>query len=136
MAIERRNPLPPGRYWVDIFDTDEPFGGGPLGFNIWLMQNSSSVTLLKREQTSSRLATGVAGWWYLFDVTRPVIWPRNKRFGLPTIVSPAATPTAQDTVQRPPPTTMSDEISRVVEPLRDAAIVALLVLIGAAMWRR
>ena len=20
MAIERRNPLPPGRYWVDVFD--------------------------------------------------------------------------------------------------------------------
>lgn len=113
MAIERRNPVPKGRYWVDIIDT--PINpGARLAFVAWIAQNAGNVVVVKREQFGA-LETGVPRDWYLFDVKLPVKWELNKGFGLPTIVKSAENPTAPvvtkaaDTRTEHKPRTITDE---------------------------
>jgi hypothetical protein len=107
MAVERRNPLPVGRYWVDQFETVGP-GAGILGFDMWLRRHDNEVRLLKREDFPAGFWGGPKHRvWYLFQVEQPVPWERG--WGFPTIVQSPAAPTAPpvtssaDTAQTPPP---------------------------------
>lgn len=68
MAIERRNPVPPGWYWQDIFRKDAP------GFNDWLRRHKGKVFVRK--------TTTGEPMWVLFEVRTPVVWEGP---GLPTI---------------------------------------------------
>lgn len=62
MAVERSNPLPVGRYWVDIPPSDT------LSFNIWKQTHRDLVKV-------RAVSTGANGWeWHLFDVLSPVLW--------------------------------------------------------------
>jgi|SRR5262245_7424249 len=88
MAVERANPLPQGRYWVDLSPDDL------LPFNVWLGQNKGSVAV----RASSKSATD--GWeWVLFDVVAPamVFWNGP---GYPTI-APADATSERDVKQIP-----------------------------------
>lgn len=105
-AIERRDPVPIGRYWVDITED----GSRPLVrhyFRQWLGEVKDKITVVKEERYSA-IPSGIARDWYLFDVVSPVSWPKGKGFGLPTIVQSKENPTApkvetsKDTAIRPP----------------------------------
>lgn len=62
MAVERRDPLPPGRYWVDIPPKDV------LAFNVWKNTHRDAVRV-------QRVSTGSNGWeWHLFEVLAPTPW--------------------------------------------------------------
>lgn len=39
MALERSNPLPPGRYWVDVSPADKP------AFDGWLAANRGALAV-------------------------------------------------------------------------------------------
>lgn len=134
MAIERKNPLPIGKYWVDIIPTK----AAPLAittFNAWLARNGRAVNVVDRKEESSTdlfNPSGKSHLWCLFSVTAPVKWETNQGWGLPTIAQSPTAPTAApvasqaDTVTRPPPPTASDMFS---EWFGDAkGLVGLLVL--------
>lgn len=88
-AVQRANPLPAGRYWVDVFAPDSD------AFNGWLSTNRLTVTVRQTEHYDSAPARD----WYLFEVKAPTPWAGP---GLPTIADASVT-SSSDTVQKPDP---------------------------------
>jgi len=137
MAVERRNPLPVGRYWVDILDPPKSTTSHILLFDAWLAGNRDKVALRRKEERGTTLwsldYSGVRDNWYLFDVLEPVEWPRDRGFGFPTIAQSPTAPkapkveTSADTVQRPPEPSISDDFSRLFDDIKTGA-VALVIL--------
>lgn len=132
MTIERRNPVPKGRYWVDIIDT-KSYPGARLFFYGWLARNRGKVEVVKKESFGA-LVTGAARDWYLFDVKLPVEWEKGQGFGLPTIVKSAENPTAPvvttaaDTGTRPPPPpSFSEQLSDMFQDAKTIAIIGILI---------
>jgi hypothetical protein len=133
MPIERRSPLPVGRYWVDIIDRR----GEVLEFDGWIKRGvaAGKLALIKREDkgttTWSLDYSGVRYTFYLFDVLEPVEWPKNKRWGYPTIARSEAHPeapkieTADDTGVRP---TVPSPIETINDFLGSAKTLALVAL--------
>jgi len=93
MSLQRKNPVPPGKYWVDMFTRSSK---GPMHFELWASQNKSSVTVEKSEPIEA--AGETKGRWYLFVVTNDVKWPKG--FGLPTVVKSPENPTAPDVKEK------------------------------------
>lgn len=86
MAVERRNPLPKGSYWIDIPPEDQK------AFDAW--RRNASVKTRATQRNSDD------GWtWYRFDVTAPVAWGG---WGFPTISDPNVDD-ERDVKQLPPP---------------------------------
>jgi hypothetical protein len=141
MAIERRNPVPKGRYWVDIIDT-KSYPGARLFFHAWLARNRGKVEVVKKESFGA-LITGAARDWYLFDVKIPVTWEKGQGFGLPTIVKSAENPTAPvvttsaDTGTRPPPPpSLSEQLSDMFADAKTIAFMALAVYVLTQTGKR
>jgi len=93
--VERANPLPIGKYWVDVFDKDAP------SFQGWLDSNKNAIHV-----DATQTFPAVTHWfepdepgrtWYLFSVKNPVQWEGP---GLPTIATKEVQ-VSGDTVQRP-----------------------------------
>jgi hypothetical protein len=114
MALERRNPLPVGLYWQDVFDKDHD------AFEDWLKRNHATVTSIRNEhfdaQSEAEMGVPTGGLpgrdWYLFQVTAPTKWEGP---GFPTKTTDANL-TSEDTVQRPdPPKPPEDVIEKVVK---------------------
>jgi hypothetical protein len=92
VAVERRNPLPAGRYWLDVF------GEQRAKFTAWRLLNGKAVRVLATESHD----TDPPRDWVRFDTTAPVPW--EAAFGFPTIVPAGAdVTTSGQTVQRPDP---------------------------------
>lgn len=100
-AVERANPLPPGRYWVDVFELDSP------NFSTWLATNKATVRIVSTEHHDAD-SGGPARDWVLFEVSAATPWNGP---GLPTIADPSVT-SSSDTVQRPDP---SPDVSTTLE---------------------
>lgn len=128
-ALERRSPLPPGRYWQDIFEKQA------RDWSAWVLPNidAGTVKILKDEHFKADplrdgswlpdvLAPGSPGKiaersWFLFEVLKPVDWPATK-LGFPTIAHPEVKSSA-DTALNPPGPTPLDEIG---EGLKDVLV--------------
>ena len=137
-ALERHNPLPPGRYWQDIFEKQG------LDWTAWVQPKiaDGSVVIEKVERfTIDPLHDG--SWlpaplqpdnfaaiaprvWVLFHVTRPVEWPAVK-LGFPTIADDAVK-TSADTATNPPGPSPGKEIA---DALLDNVVKPALYLGGA-----
>jgi hypothetical protein len=110
-AIERRNPLPVGKYWVDVFEKDQ------AAFRAWLTANRGSVQAQTTESFPANEG-GPARDWYLFSVTAPVTWNGP---GFPTIAGPGVQ-TSADTAERPQPEKdPTDKLSDYLKKLADDA---------------
>jgi len=151
-AIERRSPLPPGRYWQDIFNKQAP------DWNAWVAAHASGsigdtskdVVIEKVERfrrdplrdgswLPEILAPENAGtipdrMWVLFRVQRPVPWPATK-LGFPTIAE--GVQSSADTAENPPGPTPGEELEdaamRVVRPvlLFAGGLLAIKVLLSS-----
>ena len=80
MALERRNPLPVGRYAVSIqkrFVPEFTRFLGIVGRGIYLRQESYSVDPFTKQATIN----------YLFDVLNPLIPWDSTKYGYPTIAT-------------------------------------------------
>ena len=149
-AIERRNPLPPGRYWQDIFNKHAP------DWNAWIAEHGSGAIgdetkdvvvervdrfradpLRDGSWLPEILAPENAGtipdrMWVLFRVKRAVPWPATK-LGFPTIADETVQSSA-DTAENPPGLTPGEEIEaaamHVVRPVMYLAggLLALKIL--------
>ncbi len=100
-AMERQTPLPPRRYWVDVFSKDSE------RFTAWLKAHADTVHVRSTEHID---AGGHVRDWVLFDVSAPTPWEGP---GFPTIAGPEIKSSA-DTAQRPPPASASDILGEVV----------------------
>lgn len=119
--LERRNPLPPGRYWQDIFAAQAS------AWNAWLSENvaSGAVRVAKVEHFKpdplrsgewlpdafqpENAGTIPARTWVLFDVVTATPWPAVK-LGFPTIAD-SSVQTSSDTATNPPGPSPREELA-------------------------
>jgi len=131
MPMVRKNPLPPGRYWIFIQKASLDI------FEQWI--RSPSVTVEKREDSGGFWPfISPNESWFLFEISLPTPWPRG--VGFPNAADPS-THQATDVVDRPPPVTAKQIAKDIVETASEAAkgamtgtaIVAIIVIL---MMRR
>lgn len=121
MAIERRNPLPVGRYWFDVVERDWPKA------DAWTAANRANVKVERVDQTP-KSSSSPATRWMLFRVTSPAPW--DTRLGFPTIAT-ADVKQPSDTATNPPTPGVFDSFPSL--PTTAAALLPL-VAIGAALY--
>lgn len=121
MAIERRNPLPPARYWVNVPPEST------ADFDQWLATNAPSLHV-----DSTSALNG--GWnFVLFTVLAPVAWQGP---GLPDIAD-ASVQSYADTITSPPVTDATDSLLSSAETLARYvglgafALLAIYVFVSA-----
>lgn len=143
-TLERRNPLPPGRYWQDIFNKQAH------DWNDWLAARlkEGSVSIEKAEHFNrdplrdgswlpvalqpENMGTISDRMWVLFKVLKPVEWPAVK-LGFPTIAD-ATVNTSADTAQNPPGPSPGEEIATTFKDYVVTPVVGLGVLyLGAKL---
>lgn len=98
--IEKRDPLPVGRYWIDVFGKD--YGV----FLDWTIAHKATVTVVKTEQYDTTSDWNLfddreAGAWFLFEVSAPTSWGIASDVGWPN-TAPSNIQSSQDTIQSPP----------------------------------
>jgi hypothetical protein len=104
VSLERRNPLPAGRYWQDFF------GDQRQKFRNWREQARPHVKVLATEAHEATDQSKPRDW-VLFETDTPLPWDAVA-LGFPTIAGPAVTSSA-DTVQRPDPEPAFDPLKAV-----------------------
>lgn len=119
-ALERRNPLPPGKYWVDVFTPQE------AAFQDWLRKNKGSVSVITTE-TFAPIDDYPGRAWRLFTVQAPVAWEGP---GFPTIAEPGVE-TSEDTAQRPDPE--KDPLDKLSDFYTGSAAKTTFWVIGAVV---
>lgn len=137
MTIERRRPLPVGRYWADVFPQNRP------AFEAWRNVNSSRVRVVTTEFREG--ADGAPDHdWVLFDTTEETLWPDDVLGFAPNVASKGTT-SSDDTVQKPPPEpSLPDQASAALSRMTGAVYLAaggivacgVLVLLLALNKRR
>jgi len=99
VTLERRSPLPKGRYWADMFV--QPDFDQVAAMNEWLTANRGVVRL----ESSQSFDSDPPRTWYLFEVTGGpggTFLPEWVGIGFPTIAT-ADVHSSDDTVQKPDP---------------------------------
>jgi len=124
MALERKNPLPVNRYWIDTF------GDNRAKFTTWLRLHKGDV---KSRVTESQPSTDPPREWHMFDVINPV-WFDQESFGFPTIADPSVQ-TSQDTVSRPDPELdLPDKIPTELPAVTGGIGLLALIIAGAFLY--
>ena len=92
------NPLPPGRYWIDVAD----FPAGQIAdFQKWASESGSLVTIETTEEHPRDEAGGIPPRaFFIFRVSPPGAFFDPKQFGFPTIAD-AGVKSEDDTAQVP-----------------------------------
>jgi hypothetical protein len=127
MALERTNPLPVGRYWIDVNNskTDE--------FNAFMASHKGSARVEVTEGDGSEEATegntsekgGTT--FYIFTVSKPFTW-LSVNFGFPTIAGPNIK-SKSDTIQSPDlPKNALDELDVTLTKIGGFAMLGLGIL--------
>lgn len=118
MALERRNPLPPGRYWQDILLGKQPM------FEIWLRKYKGTVILEERTENPNADNIESSTTTFLFRTTAPVQWDQ-KNWGYPTKAG-ANVQTQSDTVDKPKPTpSFTEQLSSIFDDGKTMLFVAV-----------
>jgi hypothetical protein len=122
MALERRRPLPVGRYWADIFPQNR------AAWQAWLATQTSAGHA-RLETTSHDNGTGGAPEhdWVLWTTSDETVWP-DDIMGFAPNVAGADVTQSSDTAQRPPP---EDTDQSAMSTLRAAVMSGAMILGGA-----
>lgn len=120
MKLERRNPLPAGRYWQDFFGKQRQF------FINWREQAKPHVKVLSTEAHEATDQSEPRDW-VLFETDAPLPWDAAQ-LGFPTIAGPQVQ-SSSDTVQRPDPepTPTGKDLMREVTSTALALVIAGVV---------
>ncbi len=120
-VIERRNPLPVGVYWKDIFPPDF------RAMDRWFNANKATVKIRTTQHFAS-VGSDPDRDWVLFEVTAPTHWDGP---GYPDIAGPNVH-TSADTVQAPPPEKNILDQLDAKDPLGLKTVAGNILLVGAA----
>src|SRR5262245_48211492 len=104
--LEKRNPLPPGRYWIDIV------ANGRQQWDFWAAYATGHLVIEREEHYVGDAEAGYESRdWILFRTDEPLTWDLElrKKIGWPTIAGKEVQ-TSNDTVQKPKPEGILDEI--------------------------
>lgn len=126
--LERHNPLPPGRYWIDIFES------GQQAWVFWTMYANVNLKILKMEHYEGDVSAGYESRdWILFETTAPLTWDTElaKKIGWPNIAGKNVN-TSDDTVQKPEAEGLfpKDWTPGLKLAVGGGAILAVAVLVG------
>jgi hypothetical protein len=133
MTIERRRPLPAGRYWVDIFERDRPQWAAWIS----VQQNAGNAKVEATEHFPGDESKDLEERdWVLFVTTAETVWP-DADMGLAPNIAGKDVHSSTDTIDRPPPEPdplerlerMGDTLVRGVMTA-GAVAVGVLVLVG------
>jgi len=101
VAQERRNPLPPGRYWLTVISTG---GNSQLSnFRQWAASNPARVQITHTEPAGGGTSNG---GFFIFEIVKLPTRFDVAQFGFPNVAGPEVQ-TKADTEQRPPVPTAS-----------------------------
>jgi len=141
VALERRNPLPPGRYWQDIFAKQEPAWlkwwshnaqpGGPVVVEkaeVYWADPLRSGEWLPDALKPANAGTIPDRRWFLFRVEQPVDWPAVD-MGFPTIADETIQ-TSADTAENLPAPSPVEEIKEAAEQAAKSAATPILWLLA------
>jgi hypothetical protein len=137
MTLERRRPLPAGRYWADIFAPRNAFDG-------WVQMAASRGAIHGEVSEHFEEAAGAPEHdFVIFTTNTDLVWP-DADIGFAPNVAPPNVQSSADTVQRPPPEPSAiDQISEAAAEWNrkvNTAMTAILVLLvagaGLAIFRR
>lgn len=113
MAIERGNPIPAGRYWIDV---SKP---RVKAYTDWRKASNGAVRTVSTQE-SDRMT------FIVFEVSTPTPrWPVEVGLGLPTIAEQSVK-SASDVVSRPAVPTSSDFLGDMFKGVSPLALLAIL----------
>ena len=98
MALEKREPLPVGRYWVDAFGDD-----AVDALTAWTARNAGNINVEQEQRSPGEagpFTNPVPSMFLLWEVKKPTPW--GLKFSWPTRAG-ADVKSQTDTVQRPEP---------------------------------
>lgn len=145
---ERRNPIPPGVYWVDVVRPDGKVlaKNDPLdNWRYWLATHKAEVDVVNRETRFLKTTWGslygandiVIGEFTVFRVKTPVQrWPNDAGIGLPTIAVKGEATRASDQEKNPSGWDLfADDLERKGQAAKDAlGGVGQLALVGLVLY--
>lgn len=109
--LERKDPVPKGRYWIDIFDKKQTV------WNDWVKRSGEKIKVITTEffpaegfDPFKNTFSSPARTWNLFDVLQPVPWGIAVDVGWPTVASQDVQH-SDDTAQAPEPEGLFGDIS-------------------------
>lgn len=127
MTIERRRPLPAGRYWIDIFES------GRSVWELWsgVMQKLDRLKILSTESFDA-VDGAEPRQFVIFETSGETVgWP--EKLGSPTIAG-ANVQSSADTVQRPDPTpALSDQVAAAASSFAETTKKAVGIGVGVAV---
>lgn len=120
-TLMRDNPLPIGRYWIDVF------GDNRDKLALWFRQNRDTVDALTTESFDKNPG-GPARDFYIFRVKAPTTF-EAVTFGFPTVAG-SNVQSSDDTVQRPDPVTTEQVVQSTLDQVGKIAFYGLLLVGG------
>lgn len=124
--LERRNPLPAGRYWIDIFTS------GQLAWQFWVMYAYPHLHIEKTEHYEGDFSLGYESRdWILFTTDAPLTWDLelSKKIGWPN-TAPKSIQTSDDTVNKPDPESLFGDGPGLKIAIAGVGIVVAAVALG------
>lgn len=96
MPIERRRPLPVGRYWIDVFESSRTM------WETWLRVAGGANVRVEHTEDFPANDGGPARQFVIFATTAETMWPDAEMGFAPNVAGPEVQ-SSSDTVQRPDP---------------------------------
>lgn len=136
MAQVRKNPLPPGRYWITVISTG---GKSQLSnFRQWAASNPARVNITHTEPAGGGTNNGA---FFIFEIVKLPTRFDVAQFGFPNVAGPEIQ-TSADTVQRPPVPTpasvvtdaLGDVVANITHALDAFDPRAKIILAGVALF--
>jgi len=129
-VVERRQPLPPGRYWITVYSFPSDLERKEDFFK-WKESNAQTV-IVDHEEALQRPRNGVSpGVFSIFTVLQATPWLDAKRFGFPNVAGPEIQ-TAKDTSERPPPESVMEYWKRELGEFTSTSLGRTLLVTGLA----
>jgi hypothetical protein len=122
-ALERKNPLPPGRYWQNFIGRTQI-----EAWNAWALKNQSSLRVINSEDQLPGVDRPEHIFWVLFQTSAPLEWP-GVTMGFPTIAT-ADIATASDTASVPPTPTSAEILADAFEKIGSKVVTPALTVLG------
>lgn len=131
MAIERRRPLPAGRYWADIFAANRP------AFEAWLHVNESDQSVRVESFTAEPETDGAPSHdFVVFRTARELVWD-DATLGFSPNVAAATVQSASDVTTVPTAESTLPDLSDMFATVttRIVGVIAAVTLLGVILTR-